>query len=48
MFGPSEGALSGSSCVSINNAPSDGPNMVPLSELKDLLKQLTEIDKLVK
>jgi len=31
-----------------NNAPSDGPNMVPLKELKILLKKLTEIDKLVK
>ena len=31
-----------------NNAPSDGPNMVPLNEIKDLLKKLTEIDNLVK
>ena len=31
-----------------NNAPSDGPNMVPLKEVKVLLKKLTEIDKLVK
>ena len=31
-----------------DNAPSDGPNMVPLKELKDLLKKLTEIDSLVK
>ena len=31
-----------------DNAPSDGPNMVPLKELKGLLKKLTEIDKLVK
>ena len=31
-----------------DNAPSDGPNMVPLNEVKDLLKKLTEIDKLVK
>jgi len=31
-----------------DNAPSDGPNMVPLNELKDLLKKLTEIDSLVK
>ena len=31
-----------------DNAPSDGPNMVPLNEVKNLLKQLTEIDKLVK
>ncbi len=31
-----------------DNAPSDGPNMVPLSEVKNLLKKLTEIDKIVK
>ena len=31
-----------------DNAPSDGPNMVPLKELKSLLKKLTEIDKLIK
>jgi len=31
-----------------NNAPSDGPNMVPLKEVKTLLKKLTEIDKLIK
>ena len=31
-----------------NNAPSDGPNMVPLNEVKSLLKKLTEIDKLIK
>ena len=31
-----------------DNAPSDGPNMVPLKEIKDLLKKLIEIDKLVK
>jgi len=31
-----------------DNAPSDGPNMVPLNEIKSLLKKLTEIDKLVK
>ena len=31
-----------------DNAPSDGPNMVPLNEVKPLLKKLTEIDKLVK
>ena len=31
-----------------DNAPSDGPNMVPLSKLPDLLKQLIQIDKLVK
>ena len=31
-----------------DNAPSDGPNMVPLNQVKSLLKQLTEIDKIVK
>jgi 2-dehydro-3-deoxyphosphooctonate aldolase (KDO 8-P synthase) len=31
-----------------DNAPSDGPNMVPLNELKNLLKKLTEIDSLIK
>ena len=31
-----------------NNAPSDGPNMVPLKEMKSLLKKLTEIDNLIK
>ncbi len=31
-----------------DNAPSDGPNMVPLNELKNLLNKLTEIDKIVK
>jgi len=31
-----------------DNAPSDGPNMVPLSKMPDLLKQLTTIDKLIK
>ena len=31
-----------------DNAPSDGPNMVPIKEMKSLLKKLTEIDKLVK
>ena len=31
-----------------DNAPSDGPNMIPIKELKGLLKKLTEIDKLVK
>ena len=31
-----------------DNAPSDGPNMVPLSKMPNLLKQLVEIDKLVK
>ena len=31
-----------------DNAPSDGPNMVPLNEVKPLLKKLSEIDKLIK
>ena len=31
-----------------DNAPSDGPNMVPLNEVKTLLKKLTEIDNLIK
>tara|TARA_Y100000590_G_scaffold182072_1_gene207502 strand:+ start:111 stop:947 length:837 start_codon:yes stop_codon:yes gene_type:complete len=31
-----------------DNAPSDGPNMLPLSQLPSLLKQLIQIDKLVK
>ena len=31
-----------------DNAPSDGPNMVPLNQVKALLKKLTEIDKIVK
>ena len=31
-----------------DNAPSDGPNMVPLNEMKSLVKKLTEIDNLIK
>ena len=31
-----------------DNAPSDGPNMIPLSEMENLLKQLVVIDNLVK
>ena len=31
-----------------DNAPSDGPNMVPLSKLENLINQLVEIDNLVK
>ena len=31
-----------------DNAPSDGPNMVPLKEIKGLLKQLVSIDSLIK
>ena len=30
------------------NAPSDGPNMIPLNKLDELLNQLIEIDKLIK
>ena len=30
------------------NAPSDGPNMVPLNKFENLLKQLTDIDNLIK
>ena len=31
-----------------DNAPSDGPNMIALSNLENLLKQLIEIDKIIK
>jgi len=31
-----------------DNAPSDGPNMIPLSNLENLLNQLIEIDKIIK
>ena len=31
-----------------DNAPSDGPNMVPLKEMKSLLKRLSDIDNLIK
>jgi 2-dehydro-3-deoxyphosphooctonate aldolase (KDO 8-P synthase) len=31
-----------------DNAPSDGPNMIPINEIKNLLKQLVSIDTLVK
>jgi len=31
-----------------DSAPSDGPNMIPLSNLENLLKQLIEIDNIVK
>tara|TARA_B100001989_G_scaffold221949_1_gene175097 strand:- start:1 stop:822 length:822 start_codon:yes stop_codon:yes gene_type:complete len=31
-----------------DRAPSDGPNMVPLKDVKGLLKKLTEIDKIIK
>ena len=31
-----------------DKAPSDGPNMVPLDKLENLLKKLSEIDNLIK
>ena len=31
-----------------DNAPSDGPNMIPLSNLENLLKQLIRIDNIIK
>ena len=31
-----------------DNAPSDGPNMLPIGKLEMLLNQLFEIDKLIK
>tara|TARA_B100001778_G_C18518265_1_gene597556 strand:- start:292 stop:1116 length:825 start_codon:yes stop_codon:yes gene_type:complete len=31
-----------------DNAPSDGPNMVPLNKLEDLIYQIVEIDNLIK
>ena len=31
-----------------DNAPSDGPNMVKLEDMNDLMKKLIEIDNLVK
>ena len=31
-----------------DNAPSDGPNMVPINEIKNLLKKLVSIDTLIK
>jgi 2-dehydro-3-deoxyphosphooctonate aldolase (KDO 8-P synthase) len=31
-----------------DRAPSDGPNMVPLAELPDLLAELQEIDAITK
>jgi len=31
-----------------DNAPSDGPNMVPLSKLENLVNQIVEIDNLIK
>jgi 2-dehydro-3-deoxyphosphooctonate aldolase (KDO 8-P synthase) len=31
-----------------DNAPSDGPNMIPLNKVKELLKKLIQIDNLIK
>ena len=31
-----------------DNAPSDGPNMVPLNKLDNLVNQIVEIDNLIK
>jgi len=31
-----------------DNAPSDGPNMVPLNQLENLIRQIVEIDNLIK
>ena len=31
-----------------DNAPSDGPNMVPLNKLDNLINQIVEIDNLIK
>ena len=31
-----------------DNAPSDGPNMIPLNELDTLLDKLVQIDRLIK
>ena len=31
-----------------DNAPSDGPNMVPLKKLDGLINQIVEIDNLIK
>ena len=31
-----------------DNAPSDGPNMVPLKEMEPLLRRLVEFDRLAK
>ena len=31
-----------------DNAPSDGPNMVPLNKLDNLINQIVEIDNLTK
>ena len=31
-----------------DNAPSDGPNMVPLNKLESLISQIVEIDSFIK
>ena len=31
-----------------DNAPSDGPNMVPLDKLENLVNQIVEIDNFIK
>ena len=31
-----------------DNAPSDGPNMIPINKLDELIHQIVEIDNLVK
>ena len=31
-----------------DNAPSDGPNMIPLDKLDALINQIVEIDNLIK
>ena len=31
-----------------DKAPSDGPNMIPLNQLENLIKQIVEIDNLIK
>ena len=31
-----------------DNAPSDGPNMIPLNKLDNLISQIVEIDHLIK
>jgi 2-dehydro-3-deoxyphosphooctonate aldolase (KDO 8-P synthase) len=31
-----------------DNAPSDGPNMVPFAELEDLVRDLMDFDRLAK
>ena len=31
-----------------DNAPSDGPNMIPLSELENIIHEIVQIDDLIK